>query len=568
MTAVPQQPDAALAPAREHSPALAFEGFEARYPFARSAAVGPVDLAVRAGERVLLLGPSGSGKSTLLLALTGLVPQAVPAETAGGVRLFGAPVAGCRPSDWAGRVGQFFQDADQTLCGMRVEDEIAFAPENLAWPEPQIHAAVKKALAAVGLPQTVRRRRSATLSGGEKQLVALAATIAADPELLVADEPTASLSPRAARRFRALLADWPAERAALVVDHRLDGLVDVVDRVIVLGDDGLIVADGPPHVVFRRHCAALDARGIWTPLAADLDRELEAGGLAAETMPLTVAAALGALDARGLDGEERGRARTALAAFVSRHAPPPARPAGDAPPVVSLEAAACAPFLGPVVVSQVGLEIRPGEVVGILGANGAGKSTLGFALAGLLRLKAGRRVGAMGAVSFQNPEAQFSAGSVAAEIETALASGGDTGGRASRAARILRDWDLERLAARHPFELSQGEKRRLALACLAADERARLVVLDEPLAGLDRRGAAMVEAAVAGYVRAGRAVAIVTHDMDFALRLCPRCLVLGQGRVLADGAGATLMRDLGLMQRAGLEPPQIAPALDWLERHA
>ncbi len=568
MTVAPQQPDAAPVPIREPSPALAFDDFAARYPFARSPAVGPVGFTMRAGERVLLLGPSGSGKSTLLLALTGLVPQAVPAETTGAVRLFGASVAGCRPSDWAGRVGQFFQDADQTLCGMRVEDEIAFALENLAWPEPQIHAAVKRALAAVGLPETIRRRRTATLSGGEKQLVALAATIAVEPVLLVADEPTASLSPRAAHRFRALLANWSAERAALVVDHRLDGLVDVVERVVVLGDDGLVLADGPPHVVFRRHHATLDARGIWTPLAADLDRELAAVGLAAETMPLTVAAALDELDALDLRGGDRDRARRALASFVARHAPSSAHAAGDAPPVVRLEAAACAPFLGPTVVSDIELQIRAGEVVGILGANGAGKSTLGFALAGLLRLKAGRRVGAMGAVSFQNPEAQFSAGSVAAEIEAALASAGDAEARASRTARILRDWDLERLAARHPFELSQGEKRRLALACLAADERARLVVLDEPLAGLDRRGAAMVEAAVAGYVRAGRAVAIVTHDMDFALRLCPRCLVLGQGRVLADGSSATLMRDRPLLQRAGLEPPQIAPALDWLERHA
>ncbi|MVA98163.1 ATP-binding cassette domain-containing protein [Nitratireductor sp. CAU 1489] len=568
MTVALPQPDATPALAREHSPVLAFEGFEARYPFATAAAVGPVDLAMRAGERVLLLGPSGSGKSTLLLALTGLVPQAVPAQTQGGVRLFGVSVAGCRPSDWAGRVGQFFQDADQTLCGMRVEDEIAFALENLAWPEPQIHAAVKKALAAVGLPETVRRRRTATLSGGEKQLVALAATIAVEPQLLVADEPTASLSPSSSRRFRDLLSNWPLEGTALIVDHRLDGLVDVVDRVIVLGDDGLVLADGPPRVVFRRQRAALDARGIWTPLAAALDHELDAVDLAAQTMPLTVEEALDELDARGLDGKESGRARAALTAFVDRHAPPPARAASDAPLVVRLEAAACAPFLGPVVLSEVDLDMRAGEVVGLLGANGAGKSTLGFALAGLLRLKAGRRVGAMGSVSFQNPEAQFSAGSIAAEIEAALASADDAASLPGQAARILRDWDLERLASRHPFELSQGEKRRLALACLAADERARLVVLDEPLAGLDRRGAAMVEEAVAGYVRAGRAVAIVTHDMDFALRMCPRCLILGQGRVLADGPTVTLMRDRPLMELAKLEPPRIVPALDWLERHA
>jgi energy-coupling factor transport system ATP-binding protein len=126
---------------------------------------------------VLLLGPSGSGKSTLLLALTGLLPDSIPGEVEGRVRLGGEPVAARNPAGWSGTVAHFFQDADQTLCGMRVEDEIAFALENRALPEPEIDTRVARIMRQIGLPDAWRGRRTTALSGGEKQLVALAATL-------------------------------------------------------------------------------------------------------------------------------------------------------------------------------------------------------------------------------------------------------------------------------------------------------------------------------------------------------------------------------------------------------
>jgi energy-coupling factor transport system ATP-binding protein len=251
--------------------------------------------------------------------------------------------------------------------------------------------------------------------------------------------------------------------------------------------------------------------------------------------------------------------------FVARHTARKA-PISTGEMVARLVAADCAPLYGPTVLRNVTLAIHQGEVLGILGANGAGKSTLGASLAGLLRLKGGKREGRPAGIAFQNPENQFIAGSVREEIKAALPRAIDQ--PKQRVDELLCEFDLAPLHDRHPFELSQGQKRRLSLATLTAAGRWPLVVLDEPTAGLDARGVAMVVALIERLAQEGHAVAIITHDMDLALRLCPRSIIVAKGGVVADGSTADHLNNPDLLEQAGLAAPAIAPALNWLRQHA
>jgi len=554
----------------EPAPAAAeWSAAEIRYPFAKQAAVGPVDLAIRPGERVLLLGPSGSGKSTLLLTLTGLIPDSIPAEVAGRVSLFGDDVGTRKPWGWAPLVAQYFQDADQTLCGMRVEDELAFALENRAWPAERILEAVSDVMRRVGIPDAWRRRRSAQLSGGERQLVALAATLIQEAPLFVADEPTAHLAPEAARHLHALLTIRDRDRSVLIVDHRLDGLIESIDRMIVLGREGTIVAEGEPRKIFREKRALLEAHGIWRPAACALDAALAEAGIASPLAPLSVAEALAHLDPATAPRRSIDAARPVVESYIaSCRSQDDAHAIRSAPVLVRLEHADCAPFLGPTVLRGIDLSIHEGEILGVLGRNGAGKSTLGLCLAGLLPPKAGRRHGPAGGYAFQRPENQLVAGTVREELAMALPDRLSADEKAARVAAGLASWSLAELADNHPFELSQGQKRRLALASLTIADRWPLLVLDEPMAGLDAHGAAHLAAEILALRDRGRTVALITHDMDLALRLCARSIVVGEGGILAEGPTAALMNDKALLARAGLAEPSCADAMRWLEATA
>ncbi len=544
---------------------VAWHGLRVRYPYQERDAVGPVTLALRRGERLLLLGPSGAGKSTLLATVNGLVPNAIPATVAGSAKLAGRDATSRSPAEWSDTIAWLHQDAEQTLCGMSVADEIAFALENRRLPEADILRRVDDAMQRTGLPAAWRDRRTATLSGGERQLVALAAALAQDAALFIADEPTAHLAPEAAARLRTLLLEPRNDRGVLVVDHRLDGLIGDIDRVAVLDGSGQLLAEGEPRRLFRTHGADLAARGIWRPAASELDDELARAGIALDVPPMSVEEALRAIDA--LSEVRRKAAVAGVRSFVAGRCPAPSA-LPDAEPLVHLTDAACAPLFGPVVLRDVTLNIGAGECLAILGRNGAGKSTLGATLAGLLRLRGGRRDGPPGGMAFQNPESQLMAGSVHEEIADALGRTVAKEERHAEAERLLADWGLAGLERHHPFELSQGQKRRLALLALVAADRWPLLMLDEPTAGLDAAGVEALSRRLQSLTQGGRALAIVTHDMDFALKTCTRAVVVGDGSILADRPMIELARDAALLRQAGLEEPAAMPALRWLERHA
>ncbi|KPQ05597.1 MAG: ECF-type hydroxymethylpyrimidine uptake system ATPase component YkoD [Rhodobacteraceae bacterium HLUCCA12] len=517
--------------------ALSYDRVSLRHDAASVDAVGPISFNLRVGERVLLMGASGVGKSTLLHAATGLFPQSIPGDRRGAISLHGCPVESRTPADWADTCGYLFQDAGQTLAGFAVRDEIAFGPENLGVAAARLPEIVAKAMRRAGVPQTWADRRINMLSGGERQCVALAALLAQAAAITLADEPAASLAPEAARRMTARL--LAPGRTAIVVEHKPGPILDHVDRCIALGRDGRVMVEGAPRDVMRRHGPMLAEAGIALPLATRLHAALP--DLIDPRLPLREALI-------GVAPKARHRLQDALL-------PAPIR-TGEV--LATLDGAACAPPFGPVVLRDVSLTLHAGEVVAILGANGAGKSTLAACLAGLLPPRAGRRTGPAGAVAFQNPEAHFSRDSVRAELEcTATAPDG--------VAQILNRWSLDRVADQHPFTLSQGQKRRLALALLAESDRWPLLILDEPTAGLD--GAS--EAALAQRIRAlageGRGIAVITHDMDFALSVAERAVLLHGGTVQFDGACRALMRDPARLAAAGLLPPEAAPVLDWLE---
>ena len=470
-------------------------GWGLRHPGRREWALRDVTFTVEPGERVLLLGASGAGKSTLLMALAGLVDPRGGSETEGILR-----VDGHDPRDVRERTGLLFQDPESQIVMGRAGDDVAFGLENRCVPPQEIWPRVEAALTAVDFRYPLDRPTHA-LSGGEQQRLALAGVIALRPGLLLLDEPTANLDPAGAEGVRDVL-DRVLRRGGatlLLVEHRVDEAVSLVDRVVLLAAGGGVVADGPPGAVFRVHGAALAKAGVWVP----------------------------------------------------DH--PPAAPVGrDRPRAGALLLAERAAFRYPGsrvhAVQGVDMMVRSAEALAITGPNGSGKSTLALLLAGLLEptvgrvvateaLRAGhghepiarwparelvRRIGTV----FQDPEHQFLTGSVRQELLLGPRRAGVGDAIAGRRVdELLERLHLDSVAEANPFTLSGGEKRRLSVAT-ALTTAPSLLVLDEPTFGQDRRTWTELLRLLAGLRDEGTGVCFVTHDRPFIDALADRTLSL------------------------------------------
>lgn len=470
-------------------------------------AVAGLDLDVEPGERSLLLGPSGAGKSTLLAALAGVLGGHDEGDETGELA-----VDGVHPSRLRGTAGLVLQDPEANTILSRVGDDVAFGCENLAVPRDEIWRRVADALEAVGLDVALDRS-TAALSGGQRQRLALAGVLAMRPGLLLLDEPTANLDPAGVVEVRDAVARVAAETGAtlVVVEHRVETWLPVVDRVVVLEPGGGAMADGAPDAVLGAHGAALADRGVWVPGApVDVPRPARRPRerlLAAEAL--------------------RSGRRAAV------HAP-------------------------------VALELAAGEALVVTGPNGAGKSTLALTLAGLLPPVEGavlaspalrgpdlaepapirwrpRQLATRIGTVLQQPEHQFVAARVHDEVAAGLRALRRPAAEVDAAVdELLAALRLEHLRDANPFTLSGGEQRRLSVATVLAPAP-RLCVLDEPTFGQDRRTWMELVRLIASLVdERGCAVVAVTHDADVVRVLGDRVLRLEAG---PDSAGGEPTRE-------------------------
>lgn len=530
------------------TPAVAVRGLTCRYPDTPAPALRDVDCTLAPGSLLVVMGASGAGKSTLARCLTRIVPAFVHADVEGDVRLVGVPIAGRRVGELAGVVGMVFQDFEAQLFSTDVTQEVVFALEHTGVPPAEMGDRVRRALAAVGLAG-FEGRDPTTLSGGEKQRLAIAGLLALRPPVMVLDEPTTDLDPEGRHTLWKVIAALRAEGLALVViEHDVEAARDA-DELLLL-QEGRVAARGRPRDILAdvERCAA---SGVRPP---DVCR---------------VFAALGLPDPPGdpIEAASRLRAAGLVPAAPAPAAAPPRRPG---PPLVEVRNLSHRYASGRQALADVTLDVGAGEFIAVVGRNGSGKTTLVKHFNGLLAPTAGtvrlggrpvgeyalediaQRVGYV----FQDPDHQLFAATVAEEVAFGprhLGLPADEVRR--RVAEALAATDLTAHDA-DPFLLDKGDRQRLAVAAVLA-LHPELLVLDEPTTGLDWPEQQRMLALLRRLHGEGRTIVIVTHTPWVIAEHAERVLLLQDGRLRYDGGPRGFFADDALVAAAAFRRPEV-----------
>ena len=532
-------------------------------------ALKDIDLSIEEGTFVGLIGPSGAGKSTLASAITGAIPHHYRGRLFGSTLVAGLDTCEASLTDIAKVAGSVLQDIDAQMVASVVEDELLFGLENFGIDHREIEGRIASALDAVGIAD-LRHREIATLSGGQKQKVAVAAILAMAPRVIVMDEPTSALDPASARDVFEVLrrAKELTGMTVILIEQTVALLAEYCDRVVVI-DQGRIALDGTPTDVFS-HGETLRAIGVDTPRTVRISNSLAEAGLAPNDSP-----------ALTLDGAESLVAGI-LAPGLSKSSPIVPRTLGDRPGarnttderpiIVDVAGAAYSYGTGQAGIEGINLTVRAGEILAVVGQNGAGKTTFTKLLNGLIKPSTGvvriagldtrttpvSALASHAATLFQNPDRQLCRNTVVEEISFGLELQGAPADAARERARHVADtFGLPENAS--PFNLSRGQRQMVALASVVALEP-ELIILDEPTSGLDYRECMTVMETVRQRALDGAAVVMVCHDMEVVSDFADTLAVMTEGRLIEVGPSREVFANDALLARARIAAPCV-PAL-------
>lgn len=533
---------------------LSFDEVSYRYSGSDTWALKNLDLTISRGEAVLITGASGSGKSSFCRAAIGLIPHFHRGEFLGSVTVDNLDTRENPVYKIFGHAGMLFQNPDAQLFNRTVEEEIVFGLESLGLTSAEMGERLEWASSVAGISKLLAREPH-TLSGGEKQRVALASILALRPKVLLLDEPFTHLDAETTEELCALLRTLRDEGfTIIVVEHRVQEFLSESSRLSIL-HQGRLALDGSPRDVLRKDIALY---GLGVPPLVRFFRHSRW-----PTVPLTVMEAAHWLKEQGLELKD---------SVQTRERGQPSSSPNRGQPVVEMENVFFSYDKVPVL-RHILLQLSRGECVALLGRNGAGKTTLIKHLNGLLKPQRGhvrvlghdtartsvaklaRHVGFV----WQNPNDQLFQPTVRDEVLT--------GPRVLKAydsawcKLLFERFELGPLLDRSPFRLSEGEKKRVAFAT-ALSVKPEVLILDEPTAGQDEFFRRELIALIQELRNEGKTVLLVTHDIEFAAVTANRWIVLAEGEIVADERPEVIMRDKRAMERGGLRPTRLFQLLE------